>query len=1156
MSRKKEFKKPTAPKEKTADPDNLCDKCGYSAEHFRCPARNAKCNHCGNIGHFKSVCRIRQREQREQQQSRRQAAHALASDDSDDCLHLVNTIHTVDVNDKSLWWETVVINDKAVSAQLDTGASRSVLPLTVLQKIKQDAHLDAPSCSLKSYTKHQLPVVGSITLPVEYKGRKTDVNFCVVNLDQKTLLSGGVCKQLGLIERINNLDEYPELKKTTGTLPFTYSIKIDPTVPPVVHGPRRQPKALKDKIVAKLNEMVQDGQLTPVTEPTDWVSSLVTVVKGDKVRLCIDPKDLNRAIKREHYPIPTIEEVIADLPTNAKVFSVIDAKSGYLQIKLDKESSLLTTFNTPIGRFRWLRLPFGIKSAPEVFQRIMDTMLEGIPEAKAIMDDILVAGVDAADHDRVMKKVVERATEYNLKLNWDKCQIKQSSVKYVGHVISEDGVQVQDEKVRAVRDMPTPENKEAVSRFLGIVQYLAKFIPNLSAVDAPLRELLKKDIEFHWDKPQETSFQCLKDLCCKAPVLRFYDPSLPATIQCDASSFALGGVLLQNGQPIAYTSRALTEVETRYAQIEKETLAIVHSCKKFHNYIFGRPVEVQSDHKPLQAIFRKQLLAAPMRLQAMLLRLQPYDLTVTYVPGKQIPIGDALSRANLPEAAPELKMDLINAIDHIAVSLMRYLEMQEKTASELSDLSSIILAGWPDKKEESPVHVREYWNFRDELTVADGIIFKGMRIVVPPSMQSDMLQFIHASHMGIVKCKMRARESLFWPGMMNQVEILVANCPSCNMFQNSQPKEALLPTPTPDLPWISIAADIFDWEREQYLLVVDYFSKYIEVNKLPDMSTAAVIRALKDIVCRHGIPETLRTDNGPQFGSHKFHTFCNDMQITHITSSPHYPQANGEAERAVQTVKQLWAKGDDKSLALLDYRTTPMASCALSPAQLCMSRRPRNLIPTARQLLSPITLNIHEIRRRLDVEKNRQKFQHDRSKFTQELPQLRAGDPVYMAPLPGSKKWLPGKVVEPHENPRSYVVQIKNRRYRRNRTHLRSRRHLSPSSENRAMPLSEHHSPLRHPHGISRMLPSPRDHQPSPLATRGPGPNTDYRSPQPLADVNIPAADVNIPATSNRPTADATIPGSPNTPARTSQTLITKSGRVVKPKRLTDFDYD
>jgi transposase InsO family protein len=1021
---------------KGAAPNKYCGQCGKDKSHERCAAVGKECYFCHSFGHFAIVCRKRLHANIVEDMCSNCSGDE--SDNSYEYQHCIDMIGVIQEANGSEWWEEVSVKGETLRVQIDTGAAQSLIPFKLFKRMNCQVPIVPSDRKFQSYTRHPIQVEGQVKLPTRYKDKCVDVLYYIVHVDQKPLLSGEVSKQLGLIERIHvtdEIDKYPELKTTTGMLPGTYTLKIDPTVKPVVHGPRRQPKALADKVVEKLKEMEKEGHIITVTEPTDWVSSMVTVVKNGKIRIVSDPKDLNKAIRREHYPIPTVEEVVASL-AGTTVFSVIDAKAGFMQIKLDYESSLLTTFNTPIGRFRWLRLPFGIKSAPEIYQRIMDTMLEGIEGAKAIMDDILVAGKSPEDHDRIMKEVVTRATKWNLKLNFEKCQIKKPQVKYVGHVVTQNGLEPDWEKVRAVRQMPVPKNKEDIRRFLGFIQYLAKFIPNLSAVNAPLRELMKTDVEFHWDKPQQESWDRLKEMCSSAPVLAYYDVNKEVTIQCDASSYALGAVLLQEGRPVAYTSRALTQSEQNYAQIEKETLAIVHACKKFHYYIFGRKVTVQSDHKPLQAIYSKSLQSAPMRLQGMMLNLQAYDLHVTYVPGTDIAIGDALSRANLPESEPDMEPVAVNMVDFIAVSPARYLQFQQCTANELSELYSMVGKGWPDRKRDIPHSVRPYWAFRDELAVTDGIIFKGMRIIVPPSMRAEMLSHIHSSHLGITKCKQRAREALFWPGMSKQIESLVKDCVACNTYQNQQSSEPLCPTRTPDLPWIEVASDIFEFEGGSWLVTVDYYSKFIEVDKLKGLSSAHVIDVLKSQLCRHGIPEKLRTDNGPQFVSQQFSSFCKDYGIEHDTSSPHYPQSNGLAERAVQTVKRLWSKGGDKYLSLLDHRTTPLKSCGLSPSQLCMNRRLRSKLPLARELLKPQQLDAEAVRRSLDEDKEKQR-QYYNKRAGDCLPKLKPGDPVRMLPFPGSKRWLPAKVVSYHKSPRSFVVEYNGKMYRRNRKHLR-----------------------------------------------------------------------------------------------------------------------
>ena len=1160
-----------------------CMKCGYGKHkrHETCPAQNERCSYCHGRNHFASVCfkkssahHVDEYESDVSDNYYDQRSVYDSQSESDDqytqSVHHTDLISAMGKTDGE-WFEAVQIEHKDVQIQIDTGTKESIMPTSVFQSLNCKKKLQKTHHQFKSYSNHPLQIQGKIRLATKYNDQCVDIDYYVVEADRKpVLLSGRASKALGLISRVHNIDKYPELKTTTGLLPGTYSLKTDPTVKPVVHGPRKLPHALAQRVKDKLREMEKDGHIKKVTEPTDWVNSMCTVLKGDKLRICLDPKDLNNAIRREHYPTPTVEEIVASMP-GANTFSVIDAKSGFLQVKLDYESSLLTTFNSCLGRFRWLRLPFGIKSAPEIYQRIMDDMLHDIEGARAIMDDIIVAGRSEEEHDQIMRKVVERATEWNLKLNFNKCQIKQKHVKYVGHVFTAQGLQPDPEKVRAVKDLPTPTSKGDVKRFLGMIQYLSKFVPNLSEIDGPLRDVVKKNCQFHWDKPQARSFRHLKDLCTKHPVLAYYDVHKEVTIQCDASSYALGGVLLQEGKPIAYTSCALKAAEKNYAQIEKEMLAIVHSCTKFHQYIFGKPVKVQTDHKPLQAIFSKPLLAAPMRLQSMLLKLQPYDLHVQYVPGTEIPIGDALSRANLPNTEPDEEPIMVNMVDFVAVTPTRYQDFQTRTADELNELHTIILKGWPDTKSDTPHAVREYWPYRDELAVYDGLVYKGMRIVVPPSVRSDMLKQIHESHLGINKCKQRARETLFWPGMSQQVQNMVEDCPTCNTYQNQQHKEPMKPSKIPDLPWSEVGSDIFDWKGDSYLLTVDYYSKFIEVDKLTDQSSNTTIEVLKSQISRHGIPVVLRSDNGPQFSSSEFDNFCRDYQIQHKTSSPHFPQSNGEAERAVQTVKKMWKKCSDKQLALLDYRTTPLPSCDLSPAQLLMGRRPRNKLPASKKLLQPKPYNPEEVKKRFAKAKANQQYYYDK-KAGDYLPSLQPGDPVRMSPFTRSDKWLPATVVDLH-SPRSYIIEHNGRKYRRNRQHLRLatyKANKDPNYHNRPNIRSNTHTANKDPNHHNAAPKSQTKHtyaarEPPKVPSAQPPsssapPVASRRQPPPMpTEERRPEAQTppDLPSLVTQPAAE-TVQRSPRRNRRSDSATeqsppvyVTRSGRrSVPPKRL------
>ena len=316
---------------------------------------------------------------------------------------------------------------------------------------------------------------------------------------------------------------------------------------PVVHIPRRIPYAIRDKVKAKLDRMEQLGVIVKQREATAWLNSMVTLQKGDKIRICIDPTDVNKVIMREHHPTVTVE--VAAQIGNAKRFTKLDARHSYWHIELDDESSKLCTMNTVFGRYRFLRLPFGLRSSGDIMQRAMENILDCV---KVIVDDTLVWGNTDDQHDERVRQVLDRLNQSGLKLNHDKAEVVKEKVNYVGHTLTPNGIKPDSERIRALVNMPTPTNKQEVHRILGVVTYVAKLIPNLSNISAPLRELVKDYVEFAWKHEQNTSFETLKELITSAPVLKFYDVKKPITLSVDSSKDGLGGCILQDDQPIAY----------------------------------------------------------------------------------------------------------------------------------------------------------------------------------------------------------------------------------------------------------------------------------------------------------------------------------------------------------------------------------------------------------------------------------------------------------------------------------------------------------------------------------------------------------------------------------------------------------------------------
>ena len=439
--------------------------------------------------------------------------------------------------------------------------------------------------------------------------------------------------------------------------------------------------------------------------------------------------------------------------------------------------------------------------------------------------------------------------------------------------------------------------------------------------------MLKSDILFTWDPEQTNALTKIKEILSTAPVLSYFDPTVTSTIQADASQHGLGACLLQKEKLIAYASRSLSPTECNYAQIEKELLAIVFACQKFHQYIYGFQTKVQSDHKPLESIVNKPLHKISPRLQRMVLKLQNYDLLIKYVKGKDLHIADTLSRAYLTNPddsyqSKDLEFAIHAMIESLPVSKEKTSQLQIATANDhqLQQLLTLMRSEWPTDISSVPISLCEYWKVRHNLCCADNLIFMNNRIVIPSSMRQEILKCIHEGHMGIEKCKARARVCVYWPSMYEAIEHEVTKCPVCNKYGKGNQKEPMIPHDIPNRPWEKLGADYFSFAGKDYLLIVDYFSKYPEVIRMNSKTAEATVNKMKQTFACHSIPNTLVADNMP-FNSKEFKQFAKEWDFSVVTSSPNYAQSNGLAERNVQTIKNLLKKAKegmkDEQLALL-----------------------------------------------------------------------------------------------------------------------------------------------------------------------------------------------------------------------------------------------
>ena len=1019
------------------------------------------------------------------------------SEENDDLLIKVEEVSNMKTNGKQIN-TTLVFSDMKedyhteLQCQLDTGATCSVMSLRDLAVITQtgDPPLKSSKVKLRLFDGSLMKPHGVATLKIHQNGSTTQLNFQIVDTKNKPLLSAETCEKLGLLKvtinetsEVNTVvteqdklqvplkreaiqKEYKDVFEGLGHIGISSSFVVNPDHTTVQHAPRRVTVTLQKEVKEKIAAMEKKGFIQKATEPKEWISSMVVVAKPGKIRICLDPRDLNKAIQRPKYQMPTLEEVLPRL-SKAKVFTTLDAKDGFYQIGLDEASSKKTTFWTPFGRYRYLRMPFGISLAPEEFERRLHEQLSGLDGVDILRDDILVAGYGEtqeeaeANHDQNLRKLLDRARKVNLKLNRKKMNLKKQQVKFMGHMITKGGLKPDPDKVKAVKNMPKPTCEQEALSLLGFINYLAKFLPKLSEVAQPLRDLTRANAQFIWSRQHNKAFEDMKKLVVQHHVLKYYDVSEEVTLQREASERGLGATLMQNGQPVAFASRTLSTTEQRYAQIEKECLAIVFGCEKFSQYISRREkVTVESDHKPLQSIFKKSLLHAPMRLQRMMLRLQRYNLDVVYKPGSQMFVADHLSRAFLSETDPDdedvqvfaLELETMDPLSTVNISSESLPRLQKTTEEDpvLQTLKNTILVGWPDRKEEVPLNIRDYWNFRGELTLHNGILFKNQRVIIPRAMRPELTVRAHSSHQGIEACIRRAKDVVFWPAMSKDIQEAVEKCEVCAEFQNNNSKQPMQSHEIPGRPWSRVSSDLFTLNSRDYIVLADSYSDFIEVGELRSTISSDVILFLKQQFSRHGIPDVLVTDNGPQFSSSEFTTFSSTWEFKHVTSSPTHAKSNGKAESAVKVVKKVFKKAhrDNKDpwLALLDQRNTPTQGVGSSPAQRLMSRRTRTLLPISANLLYP---KVEEgVTKKLKVKRQKAKSYHDRSSIV--LPELEIGQEVRVAGQ-RNKTWEEGTCVEKLSN-RSYMVQVNGAIIRRNREALKPKRDIGPHNQGETKP--------------------------------------------------------------------------------------------------------
>ena len=1009
-----------------------CQRCGYTHRNAACPAQKYRCRKCSKIGHFAKMCRGKDGK-----------VWGIEADEKEGDDDKEYRLHSIKISSVSTERPDVIvtIEGRRVGFKIDTGADVTIISNSLYSSLfSKTFALEKTNLKLFGAGRHPLQLMGKFKATLSIKRNQSIQEIIYVMRDEQfPLLGRPAIDAFGLINWVRMV-EYDKIPQTYQPLfegigkmkTDKHRIEIDPKAKPyAIKTPRRIPLHLRDKTRVELEKLEQQGIISKIKTPTDWVAGMVVVPKpnGD-VRICVDYSQLNQAVKRERLMIPSVDELLSQLK-DAKWFSKIDCRSGYYQLEIHEASKELTTFITPFGRYVFNRLPMGISSAPEIYHREMTSIVGGLEGVITLLDDSLVFGTTKEEHDHRLSKVLERMQENKVTLNKEKCEFGVQEIRFLGHHVSEKGILPDRRKIEAVLKLPRPTNVNEVRRFLGMCNYYTKFFPRLSTESEPLRGLLKKENAWYWDENHEKAFESIKKFVTTPPILSFFDVKKRTRVAADASATGIGAVLEQldfqnQWKPVQFASRSLTNCEKRYSNIEREALGITWACERFRDFLVGGDhFIILTDHKPLITLFgKKPLDELTPRIQRFRMRLLPFAFRMEHVAGKDFYVPDLLSRTTREtedqEGADVMERDeieyYVNTVGAPNVSDVRLhaLLQAQKTDEVISRVKEYVINGWPRKVEWM---LGAYRKFRNDLWVKEEMLMFKRRVVVPRALQEEILNRIHEGHGGEKRSMTRARECVWWPGITSRITEKVSHCKEC-LEQREQKSEPLISTPVPARPWCTLGMDCFKYANQWYIVVADYFSRYLDVHWLRrDLTTEATKKYLKSLFAKFGIPEIIRCDNGTNFVSYEMQQFAKDMGFQIISSSPRYPQSNGFAEAMVKIAKRLVAKGD-LDLGLLAHRTTPLDH-GISPAELLMGRRLRGTLPVDPDLLKPEWPDLSAFREVDSRKKEEQRRQFNYRHGAKDLNALREGEEVWVK---DARKY--GTIIRKFENsPRRYEVK-------------------------------------------------------------------------------------------------------------------------------------
>lgn len=753
---------------------------------------------------------------------------------------------------------------------------------------------------------------------------------------------------------------------------------------PIKQAPYRVPIEKRDEIDRQVSKLLEQGLI----EPSDaaWASPVVLVKKKDGTqRLCVDYRKLNSSTLKDAFPIPRIDDTL-DCLNGSVYFSVLDLASGYWQVPLDEDAKNKSTFCVRGGLFRWKVMPFGMSNAPATFSRLMERVLQGLQYKILLtyLDDVVCFSKDIDSQIERLRLVFERLRKAGLKLKPRKCELFQTSVQYLGHKVSGNGVETDPAKIEKVKNFPTPQNVHQVRSFVGLASYYRKFIRNFASIAQPLHALMCKNARFRWTDECAEAFEKLKEHLTTAPILAYPQPSGRYILDTDASAYGIGAVLQQeqddgSEKVIAYASRSLSHEEQQYCTTRRELLAIVVFLKHFRHYLYGSTIMVRTDHGSLRWLMNFK--SPTGQLARWLEQISEYDIDIVYRPGRRHNNADTLSRIPCKQCGQEDTCDQQQPTIRInATSIESAWTLDELKESQSKDTALQLLYASIAKGEARPHWnavralsrtTKFYWGMWNQLEMRDGILCKRWesddgslvkwKVIIPDKYIETVLHELHSSatggHQGVNKTLATVKNRFIWYGMTADVRSWVRQCDKCSVRKHPARKpRAALQQFKPGEPMQIVAMDILgplpeSYRGNRYILVVgEYFTKWVEAFSIPDQETTTIARCLvEQFICRFSVPHQLHSDQGRNFEAAIIKDICTLLGIEKTRTTPYHPSSDGFVERFNRTMMEMVSKmiepqhqqrdWDEKlQIALFAYRSTPQTSTGESPNMLMLGR--------------------------------------------------------------------------------------------------------------------------------------------------------------------------------------------------------------------------